>query len=219
MGPVVLELLPLVLAAALSTVTITATIFILISESRNRSGFAFAVGTIVGTFAAVTIATVASQALPGRARHHDALVEKLLVTVGIAMVLLGAVALARRHRPKPARQAGWLDGIASLGTVPVLGVGLALNLRPKSLLLATAAGLAISGAHLHVEDNFVLILFYTTLATCTVVAPIVATILLPDRLVPRLVLVKGWIARHRITVEGAMSILVGVFVIVIGLKT
>ncbi|WP_457207785.1 GAP family protein, partial [Nocardioides sp. P5_C9_2] len=179
-----LQLVPLAIAAALSTVTITATIFILIAESRRRSGLAFAVGTVIGTFAAVAIATVASQALPGRPRHHDALVAKLLFTIGLAMVVLGVVTLARRHRPRPTQQPGWINGLASLGAVPVLGVGLALNLRPKSLLLAAAAGLAISGAHLHFDDVVVLTLFYTALATCTVVAPIVATMLLPGRLVP-----------------------------------
>ena len=219
MDRVLLQLVPLAIAAALSTITITVTIFILIAESRNRSGSAFAVGTVLGTFTLVTIATVASQALPGRPRQHDALVEKLLVTVGIAMVLMGVVTLLRRHRPKPAKQAGWIHGLASVGTVPVLGVGLALNLRPKSLLLAAAAGLGISGARLRFEDNLVLTIFYTALATCTVVVPIVATMLMPGRVVPRLVLAKGWISRHHSTVGGVMTILVGLFVIVLGLKT
>ncbi len=219
MDRVLLQLVPLAIAAALSTITITVTIFILIAESRDRSGSAFAVGTVLGTFAVVTIATVAGQALPGRPRQHDVLVGKLLVTVGIAMVLMGVVTLARRHRPRPARRAGWTDGLASMGTVPVLGVGLALNLRPKSLLLATAAGLGISGARLRLEDNLVLAIFYTALATCTVVAPIVATMLLPGRLVPRLVWAKGWISRHHSAVGGVMTILVGLFVIVLGLKT
>ena len=60
MGQALLQLVTLALAAALSTVPIAATIFILLSASRNRSGLAFLSGTVLGTFAALTLATVAS---------------------------------------------------------------------------------------------------------------------------------------------------------------
>src|SRR3954453_21408209 len=98
MGQALLQLLPLALAAAVSSVPITATIFLLLSDSRDRSGLAFLAGTVLGTFAAVALATVAGQALPGRQRQHDDLVGKLEVVVGVAMVLLGVITLARRHR-------------------------------------------------------------------------------------------------------------------------
>ena len=65
MGQTLLQLLPLALAAALSSVPITATIFILLSESRSRSGLAFLAGTVLGTFAALMLATVAG---PGSSR-------------------------------------------------------------------------------------------------------------------------------------------------------
>ena len=55
MGQALLQLIPLGLAAALSSVTITATIFILLSDSRDRCGLAFLAGTALGTFAAVTL--------------------------------------------------------------------------------------------------------------------------------------------------------------------
>jgi len=45
----------------------------------------------------------------------------------------------------------------------------------------------------------------------------VATILFPERVEPRLLLVKGWIAAHSTAVGGTISILIGVFVIVVGL--
>jgi hypothetical protein len=46
MGQALLQLIPLGLAAALSSVPITATIFILLSESRSRSGVGFLAGTV-----------------------------------------------------------------------------------------------------------------------------------------------------------------------------
>jgi hypothetical protein len=217
MGSVLVQLLPLALAAALSSVPISATIFILLSESRTRSGLVFLAGTVLGTFATVTLSAVLGQALPGRSRQHDELVGTLEVVVGSAMVLLGVVTLLRRNRVETKGRPKWLDGIGSLGTVPVLGIGLALNLRPKAVLLSAAAGLAISSTRLAPDERLVLLVLYTAVATCTVVLPIVATILFPQRMEPPLVTAKDWIAAHSTAVGAAMIILVGAFVATLGL--
>ena len=215
MGQALFQVVPLALAAALSSVPISATIFILLSEGRTRSGLAFLAGTVVGTFAALTLATVAGQALPGRPRQHEVLVGKLEIVVGIAMVLLGVATLVRRSASS-GRGARWLDNIGSLGTLPVFGIGLALNLRPKAVLLVAAAGLAISRADLQFDENLVLVVVYSAIATCTVVVPIVVTILFPRRMEPRLLWMKAWIAAHSTAVGATMMILVGGFVIGLG---
>jgi uncharacterized protein YcfJ len=211
------NLILLGLAAALSSVPISATIFILLSERRTRSGLAFLAGTVLGTSTAVTLATVTSQALPGRTRQHDALLGKLMVAIGIAMVLWGVVNLARRNRTTDSDKPGWVDGIGSMSSLPVFGIGLALNLRPKALLLVGAAGVAISKADLRFDGNGVLIALYTAVATCTVVVPIVATILFPRQMTPRLLSARQRIVEHSTTVGATMMILVGGFVIGIGI--
>jgi hypothetical protein len=216
MGQAFWQVVPLALAAALSSVPISTTIFILLSKGRTRSGIAFLAGTVFGAFAALTLVTVAGHALPGRTRDHDALVAKLEIVVGIAMVLLGVATLARR-RAASGRGARWLDDIGSLGILPILGIGLALNLRPKAMLLAAAAGLAISRADLPFDENLVLVVLYTAIATCTVVVPIVVTILFPRQMVPRLLAAKGWIATHSTAVGATIMILMGGFVIGLGI--
>jgi hypothetical protein len=218
MGEALLQLIPLGVAAALSSIPITATIYILLSESRGRSGLAFLAGTVLGTFAAVTLATVAGQALPGRPRHHDDLIGTLEVLVGTAMVVLGVLTLARRSRPGSGRGTSWLDSIGSFGMVPVFGIALALNVRPKAVLLVTAAGLAISRPRLPFEENLVLAVLYTAIATVTVVVPIVATILFPRWMEPHLVAVKGWVTAHSTAVSATIIILVGIVVIGVGIS-
>jgi hypothetical protein len=210
------QVVPLALAAALSSVPISATIFILLSKGRTRSGLAFLAGTVFGTFATLTLATVAGQALPGRPRQHEVLVGKLEIVVGIAMVLLGAATLTGR-RAASGRGSHWLDGIGSLGILPIFGIGLALNIRPKAMLLVAAAGLAISRADLPFDENLVLVVLYTAIATCTVVVPIVVTILFPRRMEPRLLAAKGWIAAHSTAVGATIMILMGGFVIGLGI--
>ena len=96
MGQALFHVIPVALAAALSSVPISATIFILLSEGRTRSGLAFLAGTVIGTFVAVTLVTVAGQALPGLPRRHEQLIGRLEIAVGIAMVLMGVFTLVRR---------------------------------------------------------------------------------------------------------------------------
>jgi|EndMetStandDraft_8_1072994.scaffolds.fasta_scaffold162329_2 hypothetical protein len=217
MEQALLQLLPLALAAALSSVPITATTFILLSSGRGRSGLAFLSGTVLGTLAAVSMATVVSQALPGRSRGHDALVGKLEVLIGLAIVLLGIYTLARRNRGAGGSGPGWMDGIGSFGVVPVFGLGLAMSVRPKSVLLVAAAGLAIDGAKLAFEGNLVAVLSYTAVATSTVVVPVMATILFPRRTEPLLVRMKEWLGAHSTAIGGAMMLMVGGFMIGLGL--
>lgn len=216
MWQALVQVAPLALAAALSSVPISATIFILLSEGRTRSGLAFLAGTVLGTFAALTLATVAGQAVPGRSRQHDVLVGKLEVVVGIAMVLVGVATLARRSAGS-GRDARWLAGIGSLGMLPVFGIGLALNIRPKAVLLFAAAGLAIGRAELPLDENLVLVVLFTAIATCTVVVPIVVTILFPQRMEPRLLAAREWIAAHSTAVGATIMILIGGFVIGLGI--
>jgi Sap, sulfolipid-1-addressing protein len=216
MGSTLLQLLPLALAAALSSVTLTATVFILLSDRRIPSGLAFLAGTVIGTFAAITLATVAGQAIPGRQRHHNAVAGTLEIAIGAAFVLLGVITLARRNRAGAGRGRSWLDGVGSFGLVPLFGIGLALNLRPKAVLLVMAAGLAISRADLSLEDNLVLIIVYAAIATSTVVVPIVATILLPRWMELRLLAAKEWIASHSSAVSATIMILLGGFIIALG---
>jgi len=195
MGQALFQVVPLALAAALSSVPISATIFILLSEGRTRSGLAFLAGTVIGTFVSITLVTAVGQALPGRPRHHAELIGKVEVVLGIAMVLLGVFTLVRGSAAS-GRGSRWLDGVGSLGVLPVFGIGLALNLRPKAILLVAAAGLGISRAHLSLEEAAVLVVVYTAVATCTVVVPIVLTILRPHMMEPRLLAAKEWIAAH-----------------------
>lgn len=218
MGQALLGLVPLAVAAALSSVPITATAFILLTDNRVRSGLAFLAGTVLGALATITLATVAGLALPGRPWQQDGLVATLEVVVGIAMVLLGVVTLARRRQARGTRGPRWLQDIGSLGSVPVFGIGLALNLRPKAVLLAAAGGLVISKANLRLDENLVLILLYALVATGTVVVPIVATILFPGWMVPRLRAAKGWVTAHSTTLGATIMIAVGALVITLGIR-
>jgi hypothetical protein len=222
MGQVLAQLIPVALAAALSTVPITATLFILLSDRRRTTALPFLSGWVIGTASALVLATLAAQALPGRPRQFSSLVGNLEVVVGSALILFGLYTMLR-HRGAAAGGTGgtgWIEGVGSVGPLPALGIGLALNLRPKALLLVAAAGLAISGAPPGVDDVDIvlLIVVYTAIATSTVLVPTLATVFFPDRMEPRLVLARDWVNAHGTAVTGAVVVVVGVVVLAAGIS-
>lgn len=216
MVQVLVQLIPLALAAALSTVPITAAIFILLSERRAVIGIPFLFGWVIGTAAGLTLATLAAHALPSRPKQLSSLIGKLEILLGIALVVLGLITLVRDRRAEPRERPSWIESIGSFGALPALGIGLALNLRPKALLLFTAASLAITGARLDATETLLAIAVYTAIATSTVTAPALATIFFPDRMEPRLIAARDWITAHGSAVTGVVLVLVGVVVLVLG---
>jgi hypothetical protein len=217
MGQVLAQLIPLALAAALSTVPITAAIFILLSERRGATAVPFLSGWVLSTAAGLTLVTLAAHAIPGRPRQLNSLIGTLEILVGSALVVLGLVTLVRHTRPSTSQRPSWIEGIGSFGPLPAFGIGLALNVRPKALLLFAAASLAISGAHLTVQDTLILIAVYTAIATSTVVAPILATVFFPSWMEPRLLVARDWISGHGAAVTGVLMVLIGVVVISAGI--
>lgn len=218
MGKVLAQLIPVALAAAMSTVPIMATLFILLSERRKVTALPFLAGTVLGTAAGLTLATTAAQALPGRPRQFAALIDNLEIVIGSALVVFGVVTVVRHARTSTSRRPSRIEGIGSLGPLAAFGIGLALNLRPKALLLFAAASLAISGAPPLVDDTLFLILVYTAIATSTVVAPTLATVFFPDRMEPRLVVTRDWVSAHGTAVTGGIMILVGGVVLAAGIS-
>ena len=216
MEQVLAQLISVALAAALSTVPTMATLFILLSDRRRATALPFLSGWVIGTAAGLTLATLATQALPGRPRQFASLIDNLEIVVGSALVVFGLITLIR-HTRTTSRRPSWIEGIGSLGALPAFGIGLALNLRPKALLLVAAAGLAISGAPPTVDDTVLLIAVYTAIATSTVVVPTLATVLSPDRMEPRLFVARDWVSAHGAVVTGTVMILVGCLVLAAGI--
>jgi len=215
-GHVLGQLIPLAVAAALSMVPIAATIFILLSESRGATALPFLSGWVLGTAGGLTLATLAAQALPGRPRQADTVSGSLEILVGSALVLLGLVTLVRRPGSTDRRRPSWVERISSLGPLPAFAIGLALNVRPKALLLLAAAGLVINVADLRADDVVILIAVYTAIATSTVATPTLLTVVRPTRMEPRLLFARDWISAHGAAVTGTVMILIGVVVIGLG---
>ena len=217
MWQTLVQLLPIGLAAAASVIPIMATILILVSDGRDRSALPYASGWVLGAAAFVTLATIAAQFLPeGRPRHRDTAIGVAEVLIGSALLLLGAVTLVRRRRRSVSQIPGWMSKVDSLDPLPAFGLGMALNARPKALLLAVAAGLILHTASLEPEAAAVGVAFFTIVATSTVVVPVLLTFVSPERMQPRLHTAHAHLADWGSVVTGAAMLVVGILLLVVG---
>jgi hypothetical protein len=212
------QLLPLGLAAAVSSVPIMVTLLILVSDKRHQAALPYLLGWVIGAAALVTIATIVAGLLPDdRPRRHEELVGVLQVVVGGALALLGLTALRLRHSESATRLPGWMTRVDSLDSGPAFGVGVALNVRPKALLLMAAAGLILHTASLVAQETVIAIVFFTVVATSTVMAPVLLTYLAPARTEPRLVAARRWLEANGPAVTAITMLVIGILVILLGL--
>ncbi|HZW42696.1 MAG TPA: GAP family protein, partial [Agromyces sp.] len=84
-------------------------------------------------------------------------------------------------------------------------------------LLAITAGLVLRAEGLTLGESTVAILIYTVIGCSTVAVPIIVTLAAPERMEPRLVSSKEWIARNSGVVTALILILIGVVIIGNGL--
>lgn len=213
------HLLPIALAVALSSVPIMATILLLLSPSRTRSALPFLIGWVLGIAVVVSLCTLGAQAVPSprSSRQPETAVGIGEILVGVTLVVIAIVAWYRARKNPSTTMPKWLNSVGSLGPWPALGVAFALNLRPKGLLLAIAAGLAIRGDGLSLGESAVAIVFYTIVGASTVAVPIIMTLASPKRMEPRLVAAEDWIARNNGVITAIILLVIGMVIIGTGI--
>lgn len=213
------HMLPIAVAVAVSSVPIMATILILLSPNRGRSALPFLIGWVSGILIVVSVFTLIAQAVPTARtqRQPDEAVGALEITVGILIVVLSAISFRRtRRHPEPAMPDP-LKKRRTLGPWEALGMGFILNLRPKGLLLAIAAGLTVRADAQSLTNAIVAIGIYTVIGASTVAVPIIATLVAPTRMEPKLVDAQEWLSRNGGMLTSVILFVIGVVVVGAGI--
>lgn len=207
-------LLPIAVAVAISSVPITVTILILLSPKKNQDSVPFLVGWVIGAAAVITLSALGAQVLPDLPRRmHDEMVAALEIVIGIALMVLPLVELRRGSRTDTAGLPRWLSAVDSFGPLVSFAVAVVLNFRPKGLLLGITAGLALHTVGLKVGETAALIAIYTAIATSTVVIPIVASFLAPQRVEPKLISARDWLAANGRMLTSVIMFMIGVVIL------
>lgn len=213
------HILPIALAVAISSVPIMATIVILLSPKGAQTALPFLIGWVLGMATMVTIFTLGAQAVPSPRfdRRPDTVIAIIEILVGIALVVIASIEWRRALRNPSDAMPKWLNSVDKLGRWSAFGIAFALNVRPKGLLLAIAAGLAIRAPDLSVGEAAIVIVIYTVIGASTVAVPVILSLADRKGMEPRLLAMKDWISRNSTTVTALIFILIGVFIIGTGL--
>jgi len=213
------QLLPIALAIAISSVPIMATILILLSPRRGQSAVPFLLGWVLGIATIVSLCTLFAQLIPTARspRRPETVIGIAEILVGSALVVLAIIAWRRARRNPSTAMPKWLNTVSSFGPWSSFGVAFALNVRPKGLLLAIAAGLALRVDDLTLGETAVAIVIYTLIGCSTVAVPIIVTLAAPKRMEPRLLSAKEWIGRNNGVITALILVMVGVVIIGTGL--
>jgi len=204
-------LITIAVAMAISTIPFLATVVLLLSPRRGGRALLYLAGYVVGLCIVVAAFTFGLAALPGRIKVGPwfGVVE---IIVGLALMVLAVVQWRRQRRREPSTGA-WIDRLERVGPVSALGFGLALNLRPKALLLAAAAGIAISRERLDIGAALICIAVFIVIGSITVSGPIVMSLMMPARTSAWLRSAREFILRHSGVLALVVLLMVGVFVI------
>lgn len=214
------QLLPVGLAAALSSVPITVLLVIMLSPRRTGAAVPYVLGCVVGTALVVAVASLAAQVLPDpRPRQARTVLAVIEIVLGGALLALGVRGWRRRHRDHHELQLpGW--AMSALDTVTGLrafALGVLIELRPKSALLACVVGLQVTAAGRDPGPLGVIVI-YVVIATSTVTLPVLLTALSPRTMEPRLRSASETISRDGPLISSVVLLMVGAVVIGSGLE-
>lgn len=215
------QLLPLGLAAALSTVPVTVLLVIMMSPRRRVAAVPYAVGCLIGTMIIVVVASLAAQLLPEpRQRRGDEVVAVLELILGTALILVGLRTWRRRHGSgRDLQLPGWAgSAIDRLTAVRAFGLGVIIELRPKSALLACVVSLQVHAATREDPGPLGVIVIYVLIATSTVTLPVLATIISPERMEPRLSRAADTLGAEGQLISATVLLMIGCVVIGSGLQ-
>jgi hypothetical protein len=211
-------LLPIAVALAFSSVPLTVTILILLSPNRGRAALPFLVGWVIGVAAVIILSAAGASALSQPLRRgRDTAVAILEIVIGAALMVLAAIYLRRRSHASGMGLPHWLDAVDSFGALVSFAIAVLLSFRPKGLLLGVAGGLVLNAASVKVNEAVLLIIIYTVIATSTVVVPIIASFVAPQRMQPKLISARDWLAINGRFVTSLVMFMIGVVILGSGL--
>lgn len=210
------ELIPLALVVALSPVSIIpAVVLVLHTDHPRPTGLAFMAGWLFG-LAATTALFVQLPHLIDGIGEAPPWMPWLRIGIGVLLVAAGVARwLTRKRTTKPP---AFLDRLGRITPAGAALIGFVLVLaNPKVLVMNAAAGLIIgtatSGAMV-----WIAVAFYTVLAGSTVIAPILAYLIIGERIDAQLEKVKDWMQREHATVTAVMLLGVGVLLTYTGIR-
>lgn len=218
MTELIVEVLPMAIAIALSPFPVIPAIMLLLTPRAVAGGSAFLAGWIVGVTLAV-VAMVVLSTLVDLAYGTPTWAAWVRVVLGAALIGLGVAKWLQRRQVK--KTPAWMASLntASPGTAAKLGVLLSLA-NPKILMLAAAAGVSIGSADPQPSTATVavVVVVFVVISSVSVAAPLVAYLVAGERVAAPLRRARDWLESNNSAVMAVVFVVLGALVLLNGLE-
>lgn len=211
MGDAIGSTLGFAIGIAISPIPIAAVILMLFSGRARVNSVAFLLAWIVGIAAVTTIVVN----LPGLATDESEPSDTTgWIKLVLGLLLLVAGARQWRSRPGPDDEPtvpAWMAKIDELRPGAAFGLGFLLSaINPKNLLLAAAAGATLGSLPLTSGETVGAVVVFTTIASLTVLVPVVGFLVAGERLGSVLDGAKAWLIGNNAAVMAVLFVVFSV---------
>ena len=211
MDRLLVDLLPLIIGAAVLPVWIIMALFLLRSDGGLLKATAFAGGAMtVRLLQGILFGYVFGAADEANGDSGASLITStLLVVLGI-LLLISAVRKWRKEEDPDAPPPKWMATLSGLSALKAFGMGaLLMALAVKQWVFTLSAIAVIEEAQLGQTANVLAYLFFVVAAQSLVLAPIIVYAVAPTQAARGLDAMQGWLERNDRVIVIAVSLIFG----------
>jgi hypothetical protein len=211
MEPVVANLLPLIVAAAVLPAWIIITLLLLRGKGGVIKAAAFAAGALaVRLLQGILFGLIFGAATDGADEQEASVIAStLLLVVGI-LLLVTAVKKWRKEDDPDAPPPQWMTALGGLSALKAFGMGaLLMAVALKQWVFTLSAIAVIEEAQLDPAGSVLSYLFFVLAAQSLVLAPVIAAALAPAQSARLLDATLGWLERNNRVITIAVSLIFG----------
>ncbi len=213
MGEVLIELLPLLIGAAVLPVWIIIVLFLLGGERGASKAIAFIGGAMaVRLVQGIIFGFVIESAVQEYGEESaNAIASMLLLIVGI-LLLLTAIKKWRREADPDAPPPAWKESLRRATPLQALGMGaLLMTLAMKQWVFTLSAIAVIEQGALSHRENVLAFLAFSLAAQSMMLLPVLATLIAPSRANQWLAALESWLERNERVIMIGVSLIFGVW--------
>lgn len=208
---IVVDLLPLIIAAAALPMWIIISLLLLRGEDGVTRAAAFSVGAmIVRVIVGLLFGFVVGGSADADTRT-GAVKSTLLLVLGI-LLLAAAYKKWRKEEDPEAPPPKWMATLSGMSAPKAFGAGaLLMTIAPKQWVFTLSAISTIREAQLGQVGSVLAYLFFVLAAQSLVLAPVVLSVVAPAQSAKVLDAALGWLERYNRPITVAVSLIFGVW--------
>lgn len=204
------EVLPQAAGIVITPVAVIIVILMLISDRGKVTAPAFVLGWMVGVAAITVVALLLADGADAATEEgtRDGM-DIIRLALGVLFIVLAVKTWRSRPRDGESAEPKFFSLIDSLSVAKSVGIGLVLAtvIAPKNLALELGSGGTIAENGLTFGGDAGVVIIFTVVASLSVLAPVVAVLVLGERASTPLAATKEWLTANNTAIMMVLFVL------------